>query len=303
MTAARSSLDRRTVVCRTPAAHSLNVDIIGGDVSTPRPCILWLHGGGLIFGSRTMSPRPFLAEALLDHGFVIASADYPLAPEVKLEGILHDLQSLWQWIHESGPSLFGADPRRVCIAGASAGAYLSLLAGYQLTPRPKAIASLWGFGDITAPWEAEPSEHYRKAPLVSLADATAALSKAPIPTASGEDRSLFYLYCRQQGAWLQEVTGHALPDGQSWLRRYCPTYQIEPDFPPTILVHGQIDNDVPASESDRLVEVLRDKGVRHAYHSLPGVGHGFAGASMELVQSTECAVAAFLSGQLATSEA
>ena len=303
MTPARPSLDRKTFVCQTSAGHSLDVDVIGSDVANPRPCVLWIHGGGLIFGSRTMSPRPYLAEALLDLGFVIASADHRLAPEVKLEDIFDDVRHLWRWIHESGPSLFGVDPRQVCIAGASAGAYLSLLAGYKLSPKPRAIASLWGFGDITAPWEAEPSDHYRQAPLVSRDDAMASLSLTPTPTASGQDRSLFYLYCRQQGAWLQEVTGHALPDGLVWLRQYCPAYHIRPEFPATILVHGQSDTDVPASESDNLVAMLRSEGVPNAYHSLPGVGHGFSGASVELVQSTERAVAEFLHAQLAVNEA
>ena len=303
MTLSHASPNRSTFICQTAAGHSLDVDVIGGDVANPKPCVLWLHGGGLIFGSRTMSPRPFLAEAFLDLGFVIASADYRLAPEVKLEDIFEDVRHLWRWIHDSGPSLFGVDPHRVCIAGASAGAYLSLLAGYKLTPKPRAIASLWGFGDITEPWEAEPSEHYRQAPLVSRAHAIAALSLTPTPTASGEDRSVFYLYCRQQGMWLQEVTGRALPDGLDWLRQYCPAHHIGPKFPATILVHGQNDTDVPASESDNLAAVLRSEGVPHAYHSLPGVGHGFSGASVQLVQSTERAVAEFLRAQLATSEA
>jgi acetyl esterase/lipase len=289
-----ASLERKKYVCRTSSGHSLEVDVIGRDAATLQPCVMWIHGGGLIFGSRTMSPRPFLAEALIDRGFIIASVDHRLAPEVKLEEIVEDVGELWRWLHDAGPNLFGVDPRRICAAGASAGAYLALIAGYKLLPKPRAVASLWGFGDITAPWEAEPSEHYLKAPMVSRGDALASLPLTPIPTASGEDRSLFYLYCRQQGLWLQEVTGHSLPGDLEWLQQYCPLHHIEQDFPPTVLVHGLNDSDVPASESDCLVATLRRKGVAHAYHSLPGVGHGFSGASIELVQSTEWAVAEFL---------
>lgn len=303
MTQPITALERRTFVCETTAGHSLEVDVIGGDASTIRPCVLWIHGGGLIFGSRTMSPRPFLAEALVNCGFAIASVDHRLAPEVKLEAIFDDIRELWRWLHESGPKLFGADPRRVCIAGASAGAYLSLLGGYKLSPTPRAIASLWGFGDITAPWEADPSEHYRSAPLVSRSDALASLALSAVPTASGEDRSTFYLYCRQQGLWLQEVAGRTVPEGLAWLRQYCPAYHIGPSFPPTVLVHGQDDTDVPGTESDRLAERLKSERVAHEYHALPGVGHGFSGASVELVQSTERAVARFLRSHVAAHEA
>ena len=298
-----ASLERKTYTCLTTSGHSLEVDVIGGDVEASRPCVMWIHGGGLIFGSRTMSPRPLLAEALVARGFVIASVDHRLAPEAKIEEIVKDVSELWRWLHDEGPRLFGADPRRTCVAGASAGAYLSLIAGYKLTPKPRAVASLWGFGDITAPWEADPSEHYLKAPLISRSDALASLPLTPIPTSSGEDRSLFYLYCRQQGRWLHEVTGHSLPDDKEWLHQYCPLHHIDQDFPPTVLVHGLIDSDVPASESDGLAEAFRDKGVPHEYHSLPGVGHGFSGASVELVQSTEQAIAAFLQAHVAANEA
>jgi acetyl esterase/lipase len=298
-----ASLDRKTFVCPTTAGHALEVDVIGGDTSMLRPCVMWIHGGGLIFGSRTISPRPFFIETLIDLGFVIVSVDHRLAPEVKLAEIVDDVGELWRWLHDEGPSRFGAEPGRICIAGASAGAYLSLLAGYKFLPKPRAIASLWGFGDITATWEAEPSKHYLKAPMVSRSDAWASLRLTSVPTASGEDRSLFYLYCRQQGLWLPEVTGHALPDQLAWLRQFCPLYHIEQDFPPTVLVHGRDDSDVPASESDNLAATLRAKGVRHEYHSLPGVGHGFAGGAVELVQSTERAVAEFLHSQVSANEA
>ncbi|OYT87743.1 MAG: hypothetical protein CFE46_11450 [Burkholderiales bacterium PBB6] len=303
MTVQPASLERKTFVCQTTLGHALEVDVIGGNTETLRPCVMWIHGGGLIFGSRITSPRPFLVQALVERGFVIASVDHRLAPEAKLEEIVADIGELWRWLHQAGPGLFGADPRRICAAGASAGAYLSLIAGYKLTPKPRAVASLWGFGDITAPWEADPSEHYRAAPLVSRSSALASLALTPIPTASGEDRSQFYLYCRQQGRWLQEVAGHSLPGGKDFLDQYCPLRHIDESFPPTVLVHGRNDSDVPASESDGLATALREKGVPHEYHSLPGVGHGFAGATVELVQSTEQAVAEFLHAHIVANAA
>ena len=303
MTPARSSTERRTFAYKTVDGKSLEVDVIGDKAGELRPCVMWIHGGGLIFGSRTISPRPFLTRALVDRGFVVVSIDHRLAPETKLPLIVEDVADAWRWIHESGPDLFGADPFRVCAAGASAGAYLSLMAGYLFLPRPRALASLWGFGDITAPWEAEPSPHYCKAPLVPRPDAIASLSLTPIPTSDGADRSLFYLYCRQQAHWLPEVTGHSLPDDAAWFSKYCPSRNIDSAFPPTVLVHGRDDTDVPATESDSLADRLRDQRVLHEFHSLPGVGHGFSGASPDLVESTETAVASFLHARVTGGEA
>ncbi|MFN0185233.1 MAG: alpha/beta hydrolase [Aquabacterium sp.] len=298
MTTPTHSLDRQTFTYKSINGTALQADVIGGEPGQRRPCVMWVHGGGLIFGSRTMSPRPALAQLLLDRGFVVVSVDHRLAPESQLPQILDDIVDAWRWIQAAGPGLVGADPQRVCVAGASAGAYLSLMAGYMVEPRPRAIASLWGFGDITAPWEAQPSAHYRQAPLVSRADALASLALTPVPTADGADRSLFYLYCRQQGRWLEEVTGHGMPDDLDWFRPYCPVHHIGPGYPPTVLVHGRDDTDVPATESDGLAARLRAQGVDHVFHSLPGVGHGFAGASPDLVAATEAAVADFLQARV-----
>ncbi len=299
MTPLPPPIARKTYSYRTDNGSTLQADVLRGNASEIRPCIMWIHGGGLIFGSRTISPRPFLARTLVERGFVVVSIDHRLAPETKLESIVEDVFHAWQWIHESGPGLFGADPTRVCAAGASAGAYLSLMAGYLFSPRPRAIASFWGFGDITAPWEAEPSAHYRTAALVERSDALESLALTPIPTTNGEDRSLYYLYCRQQGQWLSEVTGHSLPQDAAWFSKFCPLRNVDAAFPPTVLVHGRDDSDVPATESDELAAGLQDARVVHEYYPLPGIGHGFAGASPEFVETVETSVVDFLFAQVA----
>src|SRR6516162_1669907 len=51
------------------------------------PVIVWIHGGGLIFGSRTMLPADERDE-FLRSGYIVVSIDYRLAPETKLPAIL-----------------------------------------------------------------------------------------------------------------------------------------------------------------------------------------------------------------------
>lgn len=290
---------RQTHIYKTLKDGALEADVLGAEPGKCKPCVLWIHGGGLIFGSRKMSPRATFAQAMLDHDFVVVSIDHRLAPEAKLPVIIEDVNDAWRWLHHNGSDLLGIDPTRTAIAGASAGGYLSLLAGYMFEPRPRALASFWGYGDITASWEAEPSDYYRTMELVTREQAVAGLGAqldhdAPIQT----DRSLFYLYCRQQGQWLQEVTAHDLPKDRSWLERYCPTRNIGSTFPPTILIHGTQDSDVPHEESQKLADRLASVGVKHRFVSLPDVGHGFAGAELEAAQAVEIAVAQFLTKEL-----
>ena len=69
--------------------------------------------------------------------------------------------------------------------------------------------SFWGYGDIAGPWYSRPDEFYRRQPLVSEADARAAVGTKEIAAPpEGNRRSRFYLYCRQNGLWPKEVAGH-----------------------------------------------------------------------------------------------
>ena len=92
--------------------------------------------------------------------------------------------------------------------GGSAGGYLTLVSGYLVTPRPAALVSFWGYGDIAGPWYSQPDAFYRRQPLVSEADARAAVGTEEIAAPpEGNRRSRFYLYCRQNGLWPKEVAG------------------------------------------------------------------------------------------------
>lgn len=273
--------------------RAIEADVIGASPGAGKPCVVWIHGGGLIFGSRTISPRAAFLQALLERDFVVVSIDHRLAPETKLAHIVEDVRDAWRWVHEVGPGRFGIDPARVAIAGASAGAYLALWASHSVAPRPRALATFWGFGDITGPWEAEPSAHYRQMDLVTREQADASLAPPP-PGAAAPDRSTFYLYCRQQGKWLEEVTAHDPRTDDSWFDPYCPIRNLGADFPPAVLLHGTADTDVPHQESANLAARLAELGVEHRFISLEGVGHGFAGAQVEDAEAAEARVAAFL---------
>jgi acetyl esterase/lipase len=290
---------RATYVYKT-AGGEISADVIGASPGASKPCAIWIHGGGLIFGTRTRGPRPTFTAALLQHGFVVVSIDHRLAPETKLPAMLEDVRDAVHWVRTQGPALFGADPERLVMTGGSAGGYLCLMSGHALSPPPRAIASFWGYGDITAPWEAQPSEHYRTTEeMVTREAAERSIRDVPFTdSARAMERAYFYLRCRQQGCWLPEVTGHDLADDPAWFDAWCPLSNITPVFPPTILVHGTADTDVPWDESRKLAARLAEQQVPHEFISLEGAGHGFADARPEDAEAAERAAAAFLAAHL-----
>lgn len=90
-----------------------------GELKTPGPAVLHIHGGGFVVGTPEMEQR--LARTLaVDGNCLVVSVDYRLAPETPYPGAVEDCYAALQWIHQDAEAL-GVDPQRVAIAGNSAG--------------------------------------------------------------------------------------------------------------------------------------------------------------------------------------
>jgi acetyl esterase/lipase len=272
--------DSTTVTYKTIGQCEIQADVFGASKGVAKPALMWIHGGALIFGNRKGLTRPFHTR-LLQMGHVIVSIDYRLAPETKLSGIIDDLQDAYRWVG-SNAKRFGLDRNRIAVAGASAGGYLTQMAGFWLKPRPRALVSYYGYGDIVGSWYSEPDEFYRRQPLVSKEDAYASIGKTPLSDPpAGDLRDKFYLYCRQNGLWPREVSGHDPRAEPQWFERYCPIRNVTSQYPPTLLIHGTADTDVPYSLSKDMAAKLTAEGVEHELITVAGAGHGLHGAKPE----------------------
>lgn len=241
------------------------------------PALVWIHGGALIAGSRSWM-EPYQLERYLQAGFSVVSIDYRLAPETKLPEIIADLKDAFQWVHEMGPGLFAIDPERISVLGHSAGGYLALMSGICVNPPPKAIVSFYGYGDIIGPWYSQPDPFYCNQGMIPRDMAYASVGQTPLITGEWEKRSPFYLYCRQHGLWPQEVGGEDPQKNPGWFSRYCPIQNITSNYPPTLLIHGDLDTDVPCELSVEMDAALEKHKVNHQLLTLKGKGHGFDGS-------------------------
>jgi len=242
-----------------------------------RPAILYIHGGALIFGHRRGIRHAELSR-YLHAGFVVISIDYRLAPETKLAGIVEDVEDAYRWVRQEGRGLFKLDPDRVAVIGHSAGGYLTLTAGFRFQPRPKALVSFYGYGDIVGDWYSRPDPFYLREPKVSRDSAVAAIGKREISEAlEFEKRRPFYLYCRQQGLWPKEVVGIDPATNRGKFDAFCPVRNVTRNYPPTILLHGDRDTDVPFEQSAEMSRELKRVGIEHEFITISGGGHGFDG--------------------------
>jgi acetyl esterase/lipase len=292
--ASAEEVSRRTLTYKTVGGCQIKADIFGATPGENGPTAVWIHGGALIMGDRRGIDRRLLPE-LIKAGYVVVSIDYRLAPETKLPEILDDVCDAFTWIRAQGPRTFGARSDRIVVLGGSAGGYLTLMSGFLIDPRPAALVSFWGYGDIAGAWYSQPDAFYRRQPPVSEAEARAAVGRdAMAEPPANNRRSRFYLFCRQNGLWPKEVAGHDPLTEPKAFNRFCPVRQISETYPPTLLIHGTEDTDVPHEQSVLMDRELSRHGVSHELISVTGAGHGLSGARKADLDHVYRRVMAFL---------
>lgn len=297
---------RQTHVYKRVGALEIKADVLPATgFPGPRPVVIWIHGGGLINGSRerdfSTEQGGWLGRLRDEHGVALVAIDYRLAPESKLPEIVADVEDAIAWVRREGPALFQADPARVAVAGSSAGGYLSLTAASRVRPALSAVVSLWGYGELLGSWYSEPSTKARHLELrPTAAEAWRGVSGPPIANARDRPGSgqAFYQYCRQHGLWPWAVSGW-----NPWLEAekfipYMPLHGVTPGFPPTFLVHGEADSDVPHEQSVQMAAALRREGVEHRLILVPDAEHGLRGGDPRRIAEALRDAAEFLWRQL-----
>lgn len=265
----------QTLIFKTVGELELRADVYGISSAEPKPVIIWFHGGALIGGARGVCDDQL--ETFLEAGFTLVSPDYRLAPETKLPGIIEDVRDVCQWVRDKGPELLNIDPDRIVVGGDSAGGYLALMTGFCVEPRPKALVSFFGYGDVAGPWYSQVDPFYSQEPAVSKAEAYSKIGDHEISgEPPGVKRSTYYLYLRQHGLWPLEVVGHDPAAEPEAFDQYCPIRNVTPEYPPTIMIHGDKDTDVPHEQSAMMAEELARVGVEHEFITIKDGPHGFS---------------------------
>ena len=263
------------LICIPYRDSVLQVRMLRHTSPAQRGTVLYLHGGGLVFGSRDDLPEPYI-RMIRAAGYTLLMPDYPLAPETQLSGILDALflvlKTLLRGQDGCGP-VCGAP---YILFGRSAGAYLSLQLTARLLhladedpgaalPLPKALLCFYGYHSFALPEFEKPSAYFRKLAPVS-AETAGRLAGGSI---SPDGRFLFgggdfdppvvtegplagryslYIYARQQGCWPRLVgaadPSFTIPD--TLLKR----------FPPGFFTASTGDMDVPFRESRLLARLI-----------------------------------------------
>ncbi|WP_017589002.1 alpha/beta hydrolase [Nocardiopsis ganjiahuensis] len=104
----------------------------------PSPALLWIHGGGYLFGSPIQDEKGSI-EFARELGATVVAVRYRKAPDHTAPAPVEDAYAALSWTVDNADRL-GLDPDRVAIGGASAGggaaAALALMCHDRGGPRP-----------------------------------------------------------------------------------------------------------------------------------------------------------------------
>jgi acetyl esterase/lipase len=151
-----------------PADRNL-LDVFMPDAgSSPRPVLIFVHGGAFVGGNKRKPGSPFYDNIMLwavKNGFVGVNMTYRLAPQAMWPSGAEDVASAVQWVADKIGER-GGDPARIYLMGHSAGAvhvasYVSHPEFYKMKGGGLAGAILVsGFYDLTAMQLGNPERAY-----------------------------------------------------------------------------------------------------------------------------------------------
>lgn len=241
--------------------------------------VLYLHGGGLVFGSREDLPEPYV-RMFLEAGYTLVALDYPLAPEASLGQINDFVFDAWQWL--IARTQLAGHLRAHVLFGRSAGAYLILVLAARImreaakapdpkvVPLPAAILDYYGFYNLSDPAFFEASKrHSALARVTQESLAPELASSVPKFSARLSSRYNIYVYARQNpGAWLRFM-GLTASDGSLDTTLADKNSLSEAELvqlPPTFITASTSDGDVPYRISKQLKRLLPNSKLHTVYY-------------------------------------
>jgi acetyl esterase/lipase len=251
--------------------------------SSPRPLLVWVHGGGWSGGSRF--PAPGFAVQLRDRGFAVASVSYRLTSQAGQWGAepvifpaqIHDVKAAIRWLRAHA-SDYQIDPLRVGVWGSSAGGHLAALIGTSGN-NPELEGSVGNhLGESSAVQAAV--DYYGPIDVVMMNPdvTTPPGSGIDHDAASSPESRLIGFDQSGQGIGVLRANldnpAPPFPELALLAGQLNPQSWADIDDPPFMIVHGTADQSVPFAQSLRLHNTLAALGHSPLFRAVDDAGHG-----------------------------
>ena len=210
-------------------------------MTEPAPGLLFIHGGGWKHGKK--EDYRYYTNWFAHRGYVVASVSYRMSGEAIYPAAVQDVKCAVRWMRANADK-YHIDPNKIGVAGGSAGGHLALMIGYSSD-----VPELEGNGG-------HPGVSSRVQAVVDLYGPT------DLTTEFARAKDL-----------LLDFIGKPFAEAKELYRQASPIMHVSKDDPPTLILHGTIDQVVPIRQADLLSEKLKDSGVPFVYDRLDGWPH------------------------------
>jgi len=217
------------------------------DNPNPTPTLVYIHGGGWIFGSKEGAVYQLLP--YLERGWRVVNVEYRMAGNSLAPGAVEDARCALRWIFRNATQN-KFDTSKIVVTGHSAGGHLSLIAGMlpdgtSLDNRCYADAK---YGDVPM----------KVAAIVNWYGITDVNDVIQGPNLKN-----------YAVMWMG-----ALPNSAELAKSVSPLSYVRPGLPPIITIHGDKDDVVPYTQATRLHDALNKTGNVNKLVTVKGGGHG-----------------------------
>lgn len=234
------------VIYNVENGHENKLDVIyPHNATADMPAVIYIHGGGWIFGDKGAAVLEVLP--YLEMGWAAVNVEYRMAYASKAPAAVEDSRCALWWVMRNAKD-YHIDPNKLVVTGHSAGGHLSLMTGM--------LTQADGLDNNCMPNNGEAEPHV--AAIVNWFGPTDVADLL-----AGPNRKNYAV------AWLG-----SLPNKEEVARRASPLSYVRKDNPPIITIHGEKDDVVPYSHAVRLHEALDKAGARNQLFTIKGGGHG-----------------------------
>ena len=228
--------------------QSLKLDLYLPDKPKGSGLVVWIHGGGWHKGSKEKCFITWLPQ----HGYTVASISYRLSSVAKFPAQLHDCKGAVRWLRANAGK-YGYNPKRIFVAGASAGGHLTAL--MATTSGHKLLEGKVG-GNLDRSSSVQGAiDYYGPTDFI--------LRSKTQPSRANEKGSVVY-----------ELLGGGAHEKVAAAKLASACYHVSKDDPPLLVFHGTKDRTVLLDQSQAIATAYKKAGLPIKLHIIEGASHG-----------------------------
>lgn len=232
-----------------------------------QPLLIYIHGGGWREFSKELCPGEMVAQK----GWAIACINYRYSTEAIFPAQIHDSKAAIRWLRANATK-YNLNPDKFGAWGASAGGHLSALLGTSA-----GVASLEGNqGNLNYSSAVQAVCNWYGP--TDFTQVKPAFTEAISPEVLQKYRDYpWYLYTVVTTLLL----GGSVANHQELAQAANPITYIDRNDPPFMVLHGDLDEIVPISQSEILVSALQSQQVPVTFIRKPEMTHSPQGKNGE----------------------